>query len=135
MTYFYLLDTNIVSDLVKHPSGKVVQRITEIGETKICTSIIVAAELRFGAEKSGSPRLKQQVNQILEVITVLPLEPPIEFYYAEIRAYLEGKGIPIGANDLLIAAHGLALNLTVVTANINEFSRVPNLAVENWLSC
>ncbi len=133
MTYLYLLDTNIVSDLVKHPSGKVAQRIAEVGEMKICTSIVVAAELRFGAEKNGSLRLKQQVNQILEVITVLPLEPPIEFYYAEVRAYLEEKGMSIGANDLLIAAHGLALNLTVVTANINEFSRVPNLVVENWL--
>jgi tRNA(fMet)-specific endonuclease VapC len=133
MTYLYLLDTNIVSDLVKHPSGKIAQRIAEVGETRICTSIVVAAELRFGAEKNGSLRLKQQVNQILEVITVLPLESPIEFYYAEIRAYLEGEGIPIGANDLLIAAHSLALNLTVVTANVREFSRVPNLVVKNWL--
>ncbi|ANV87999.1 MULTISPECIES: type II toxin-antitoxin system VapC family toxin [Cyanophyceae] len=133
MTYLYLLDTNIISDLVKHPSGKIAQRIAEVGEAKICTNIVVAAELRFGAEKSGSLRLKQQVNQILEVMPVLPLESPVEFYYAEIRTYLEREGIPIGANDLLIAAHGLALNLTVVTANQREFSRVPNLAVENWL--
>ncbi|WP_434685616.1 type II toxin-antitoxin system VapC family toxin [Pseudanabaena minima] len=133
MTYRYLLDTNIVSDLVKHPTGKVAQRIDEVGELSICTSIIVASELRFGVEKSSSSRLKQQVDQILELMVVLPLESPVEFYYAEIRAYLEREGIPIGANDLLIAAHGLALNLTVVTANIREFSRVPNLAVENWL--
>ena len=131
MTYLYLLDTNIVSDLVKHPSGKVAQRIAEVGEARICTSI--ASELRFGAEKNGSQRLKQQVDQILELIVVLPLESPIEFHYAEIRAYLEREGMPIGANDLLIAAHGLALNLTVVTANVREFSRVPNLVVENWL--
>ncbi|QCS50717.1 type II toxin-antitoxin system VapC family toxin [Picosynechococcus sp. PCC 11901] len=133
MTYLYLLDTNIISDLVKHPSGKIAQRIAEVGEAKICTNIVVAAELRFGAEKSGSLRLKQQVNQILEVMPVLPLESPVEFYYAEIRTYLEREGTPIGANDLLIAAHGLALNLTVVTANQREFSRVPHLAVENWL--
>ena len=133
MTYRYLLDTNIVSDLVKHPTGKVAQRIDEVGELSICTSIIVVSELRFGAEKSSSSRLKQQVDQILELMVVLPLDSPVEFYYAEIRAYLEREGIPIGANDLLIAAHGLALNLTVVTANIREFSRVPNLVVENWL--
>jgi tRNA(fMet)-specific endonuclease VapC len=89
--------------------------------------------LRFGSEKNGSLRLKQQVDQILELIAVLPLESPIEFHYAEIRSYLEREGTSIGANDLLIAAHGLALNLTVVTANVREFSRVPNLAVENWL--
>ena len=58
MTYLYLLDTNIVSDLVKHPSGKIAQRIIEFGEARICTSIVVAAELRFGAEKNGSQRLK-----------------------------------------------------------------------------
>ena len=69
----------------------------------------------------------------MNYIDVLPLESPIEFHYAEIRSYLEREGIPIGGNDLLIAAHGLALNLTVVTANVREFSRVPNLAVENWL--
>ena len=133
MTYLYLLDTNIVSDLVRHPSGEITERIAEVGETRICTSIVVASELRFGAEKNGSLRLKQQVDRILEVIAVLPLESPIEFHYAEIRTYLEREGIPIGANDLLIAAHGLALNLTVVTANVREFSRVPSLVVENWL--
>jgi len=128
-----LLDTNIVSDLVKHPSGKIAQRIADVGETRICTSIVVASELRFGAEKNGSRRLKEQVDQILELIAILPLESPIEFHYAEIRTYLEREGTPIGANDLLIAAHGLALNLIVVTANVREFSRVPNLVVENWL--
>lgn len=133
MTYLYLLDTNILSDLVKHPSGKISQRIAEVGETRICTSIVVASELRFGTEKNGSQRLKEQLDQILELIAVLPLESPSEFHYAEIRTYLESEGTPIGANDLLIAAHGLALNLTVVTANVREFSRVPHLVVENWL--
>ncbi|OIP71252.1 MAG: VapC toxin family PIN domain ribonuclease [Oscillatoriales cyanobacterium CG2_30_44_21] len=133
MTYRYLLDTNIISELVKNPNGKIAQRIAEVGEICICTSIVVACELRFGAEKNGSLRLQQQVDQILELIAVLPLESPIEFHYAEIRSYLEQAEITIGANDLLIAAHGLALNLTVVTANMREFSRVPNLSVENWL--
>jgi tRNA(fMet)-specific endonuclease VapC len=134
MTHLYLLDTNIVSDLVKHPTGKVAQRIAEVGESSVCTSIVVASELRFGAEKSSSSRLKQQVSRILELMVVLPLDSPVEFYYAEIRAYLEREGTPIGANDLLIAVHGLALNLTLVTANVREFSRVPNLVVENWLT-
>ena len=67
MTYLYLLDTNILSDLVKHPTGAIAQRIDAVGEVSICTSIIVASELRFGAEKSGSLRLKNQLNKILEL--------------------------------------------------------------------
>jgi tRNA(fMet)-specific endonuclease VapC len=67
------------------------------------------------------------------LIAVLPLESPIEFHYAEIQSYLEREGTLIGANDLLIAAHGLALNLTVVTANVRKFARVPNLVMENLL--
>jgi tRNA(fMet)-specific endonuclease VapC len=133
MTYLYLLDTNIISDLVKHPTGAIAKRIAEVGEASICTSIIVACELRFGAEKSGSLRLRHQLDKILELINVLPLESTVEVHYAEVRTYLEREGKPIGANDLLIAAHGLALNLTIVTANVREFSRVPNLIVENWL--
>jgi len=134
MSYLYLLDTNIISDLTRNPAGKITNRIAEVGEASICTSIVVASELRFGIAKNSSLRLKHQLNQVLELIAVLPLDSPIEFHYAEIRVYLEREGLPIGANDLLIAAHGLALNLTVVTANVREFSRVPNLVVENWLA-
>lgn len=133
MPYTYLLDTNIISDLVRHPTGQIFQRLSSVGENSICTSIIVACELRFGAVKSSSTRLQQQLEQILETIPVLPLESPVEIHYAEIRTHLEREGTPIGPNDLLIAAHALALNLTVVTANVREFSRVPKLLVENWL--
>ena len=133
MPYTYLLDPNIISDLVRHPTGQIFQRLSSVGENSICTSIIVACELRFGAVKSSSTRLQQQLEQILETIPVLPLESPVEIHYAEIRTHLEREGTPIGPNDLLIAAHALALNLTVVTANVREFSRVPKLLVENWL--
>lgn len=133
MTYQYLLDTNILSDLVRNPQGLVFQRIATAGENCICTSIVVACELRFGAAKSGSVRLAQQLDSILNVLPVLPLEPPVERHYAAIRTHLEQAGMPIGPNDLLIAAHALALSLTLVTANIREFSRVPDLSVENWL--
>ncbi|MDM8565660.1 type II toxin-antitoxin system VapC family toxin [Candidatus Halobeggiatoa sp. HSG11] len=133
MNYKYLLDTNIISNLVKRPTGIIFQQITEIGEEKICTNIIVDCELRFGIRKSGSIKLAKQLEQILNTIDILPLETPCETYYAQIRTHLEQAGTPIGPNDLLIAAHALTLNLTVVTANIREFSRVPNLKVENWL--
>jgi tRNA(fMet)-specific endonuclease VapC len=133
MPYTYLLDTNIISDLVRKPTGKVFQRVSKAAEDSICTSIIVACELRFGATKIGSVRLQQQLEQILQLIPILPLDRPVERQYAEIRTHLERQGTPIGPNDLLIAAHALTLGLTVVTANLREFSRVPTLNVENWL--
>ena len=133
MTYQYLLDTNILSDLVRHTQGQVFQHIAIVGEESVCTSIIVACELRFGAAKSGSSRLEQQLEQILAVLPILPLEIPVDLYYARIRKHLEQEGTPIGPNDLLIAAHALTLNLILVTANTREFERVPSLHLENWL--
>ena len=130
----FLLDTNILSDLVRHPQGVIAQRITREGEKNISTSIVVAAEVRFGAEKSGSERLTTQLEIILSAIDTLPLEEPVDRQYARLRKYLEDRGTPIGPNDMLIAAHALALNCTVITANDREFSRVPGLKVENWLA-
>jgi len=133
MTYKYLLDTNILSDLVRHPQGLIFQRIASVGEDSICTSIIVACELRFGAAKKGSFRLVNQVKNILGALPILSLELPVDHHYAEIRTLLEEAGTPIGPNDLLIAAHTLALDLTLVTANTREFERVPALKLDNWL--
>lgn len=133
MTYRYLLDTNILSDLVRHPQGRIFQHIVDVGEDSVCTSIIVSCELRFGVVKSGSSRLVQQLERILQVLTVLPLESPVDEHYASIRTNLEQAGTPIGPNDLLIAAHSLALDLTLVTANTREFERLPALKLDNWL--
>jgi tRNA(fMet)-specific endonuclease VapC len=129
----YLLDTNIVSDLVRNPQGKVAEQILKVGETKVCTSIIVAAELRYGAEKKQSPRLSGQLEAILGALEILPLEKPADVSYGSIRVQLERVGKPIGANDLLIAAQAFALGYTVVTDNEKEFSRVKHLHFENWL--
>lgn len=129
----YLLDTNIVSDLVRNPQGKVADRIIRVGETKVCTSIIVAAELRYGAEKKQSSRLSAQLEAILGALEILPFAKPADAAYGSIRAQLESVGKPIGANDLLIAAQALTLGYTVVTDNEKEFSRVKHLQVENWL--
>ncbi|MHC5598863.1 MAG: PIN domain-containing protein [Nostoc sp.] len=133
MSYFYLLDTNIISELIKNPRGVVFSKVQDVGEDKICTSIIVACESRFGARKKNSQKLIEKLEIILDSIEILPLTHPVEQYYAEIRTDLEQQGKPIGGNDLLIAAHSLTLGLTLVTANTREFSRVPNLKVENWL--
>jgi len=129
----YLLDTNVVSDLVRNPQGKVAQHIRKVGEAKVCTSIIVASELRYGAAKKASPRLSAQLDAVLGALEVLPFERPADTAYGSLRAQLEKVGKPIGANDLLIAAHALTLGYTAVTDNEKEFARVRDLACENWL--
>ena len=129
----YLLDTNTVSDLVRKPQGKVAEQVLKVGETKVCTSIVVAAELRYGAKKKQSPRLSAQLEAILGALEILPLEKPADVSYGSIRVQLERAGKPIGANDLLIAAQTLTMGHTVVTDNEKEFSRVRYLKLENWL--
>jgi tRNA(fMet)-specific endonuclease VapC len=129
----YLLDTNIVSDLVRNPRGRVTQRIREVGEGQVCTSIIVAAELRYGAVKIASRRLSAQLESVLGALDVLPLEAPADAIYGMLRARLERVGTPIGANDLLIAAQAIALDCAMVTDNEREFARIDDLAQENWL--
>ena len=118
---------------MRHPRGKISDRISEVGEEDVCTSIVVAAELRYGAIKKKSARLTSQLEAVLGALEVLPLEAPVDAVYGVIRAGLERTGQPIGANDLLIAAHALALDLTLVTDNAREFSRIDALRVENWL--
>jgi tRNA(fMet)-specific endonuclease VapC len=129
----YLLDTNILSDLVRNPQGVVAAEITKAGEDTVCTSVIVAAELRYGATKSNSAKLAERIGLILSALEILPLETPADHHYAALRYHLTREGTLIGPNDLLIAAHALANSLTVITANAREFSRVPGLKVENWL--
>jgi len=129
----YLLDTNIVSDLVRNPQGKVAQHIRKVGEAQVCTSIIVAAELRYGAAKKGLPRLSAQLEAVLGALEVLPFETPADAAYGLLRTRLEQAGRPIGANDLLIAAQALALGYTIITDNEKEYARVEDLRRENWL--
>ena len=129
----YLLDTNILSDLVRNPQGVVAAQITTVGEDSVCTSVIVAAELRYGAIKSNSAKLAERIDLILSALEILPLETPADRQYAVLRHHLTHQGTPIGPNDLLIAAQALASDLTVVTANARVFSRAPGLKVENWL--
>ena len=129
----YLLDTNIVSDLVRAPQGSAANRVRAVGESEVCTSVIVAAELRFGAAKSGSARLSAQLDAVLRALSVLALEPPVDATYARLRTELERRGRPIGGNDLLIAAHAATLGHTLVTDNERELGRVEGLRCENWL--
>lgn len=129
----YLLDTNIVSAIVRDPRGRIAEHIRTVGEKRVCTSVVVAAELRYGATKKGSARLLAQLEAVLTALEVLALETPVDSVYGDVRTQLERAGHPIGGNDLLIAAQALSLEYTLVTDNEREFRRVGGLSVENWL--
>lgn len=132
--YRYLLDTDILSCLIRHPQGAVRDCIAQVGEERVCTSVVVAGELRFGAMKRGSSRLTERVETVLSALNIFPLEPAASIRYASLRQGLERQGSVIGPNDMWIAAHALSLELTLVSANTKEFTRVPDLQLENWLS-
>jgi tRNA(fMet)-specific endonuclease VapC len=134
MARLYLLDTNILSHLVRQPQGAVAIRIAAVGEDNVLTSIVVACELRYGTAKRASRRLTRQVEAVLGAITILPLEAGADRHYAAIRTALEKQGTPISAHDMLIAAHARAVDAICVTDNVAEFKRVPALKVENWLA-
>ena len=128
----YLLDTNAVSQIVRRPQGDLARRVAALEPGSIAISVIVAAELRYGIERRRSARLTRQVETVLSAIEVLPLEEPVDRHYASIRSDLERTGLPIGHNDLLIAAHARAVGAILVTNNVDEFRRVPSLTVEDW---
>jgi len=129
----YMLDTNIISDLIKHPAGNAAQRIRTLAPDTIFTSIIIAGELHYGGSKKNSAPLRQRIQDILNELTVLPLERACAKTYGMIHADLERKGTPIGANDLWIAVHALVLEMTLVTGNVQEFIHIQGLKTENWL--
>lgn len=120
--------------MVRNPAGRAATALAEVDGKTVCTSIIVACEIRFGVLRKGSARLARQVETVLSGLPILPFETPADDLYGELRARLAAAGQPIGYNDFFIAAHALALNLILVTDNMGEFRRVPNLRVENWLA-
>lgn len=130
----FLLDTNIVSDLVRHPSGFVAQASAELLAERICINPIVLGELRFGLLKRPSRTLATRIEAVIQRLEFVELDASVAAAYADIRAHLESAGTPIGANDLWIAAHALSAEMTLVSANTREFERVAGLKLENWLA-
>lgn len=133
MSRLYLLDTNIVSDLVRNPFGMIRQHVDRVGSGNVFTSVIVAAELHFGIAKKASQKLRGRVLDAFEFVPVWPLPIVVAEHYGSLRADLELRGLPIGANDMWIAAHALAEDAVLVSNNIREFSRINGLKVENWM--
>ncbi len=136
MTKVYLLDTNIISHMMRETTGLAARRFAAIARAnvpaKMTTSVIVRCELEFGLVRRPNQRLKAAYEKIVPLLDVMPLTDQIAEYYARLRTQLEAVGTPIGPNDALIAAHALALDATLVSADA-EFLRVPGLRVENWL--
>ena len=133
MTSRFLLDTDMLSQLIRAPQGAVARRLVAAGEGNVFTSAVVACELRYGARRKGSQGLTERVEQLLASLEVAALEPGVDRVYAEIRCALESEGRPIGANDLLIAAHALEQEAVLVSGNVGEFRRVKGLEVQDWL--
>lgn len=131
----WMLDTNALSEVIRNPRGHVGERLAHADPGAVCTSVVVACELRFGARRKGSETLTRRVEQLLEVLPVLAFDAPADRHYADIRVELERAGTPIGSHDLLIGAHARSLQLTLVTHNLRELARVPGLALEDWQVC
>lgn len=129
----FMLDTNIISDVIRNPDGRAAEALLQAGQDAVCTSIVAACELRYGSQKKGSARLAGKVEEFLSEIEVLPLDRPVDETYALLRCALEAAGTPIGHNDLLIAAHAAMVGATLVTDNGGEFHRIKTLPVVNWM--
>jgi len=129
----YLLDTNVCVDYLTGRFPEVARRINGLKPADLCLSSIVVAELRYGADKSAvAKRNHECLNVLTDEIPSRDFDRSAASAYGRLRAGLERKGKPIGANDMLIAAHAVSLKLTLVTDNVREFERVQGLKVENW---
>lgn len=128
----FLLDTNAMSELMRNPGGPVARAIRSQQDSEIVTSLIVAAELRYGAARRASSRLRAAVETLLRLVPVASLAPPFDAVYGALRANLESSGIVLAPHDLLIAAHATMLQATLVTDD-QVFSRIPELTIENWM--
>lgn len=133
MALRFLLDTNICIHIARQRPRAVEKRLARLAPGMVGMSLITFGELRFGAEKSAQrTKTLATLDRLTELIPVLVPDAPAGERYGTLRARLERAGTPIGNNDLWIAAHALALGVTLVTNNTREFGRVPKLKLENW---
>ena len=129
----YMLDTNMIAYAKNRRPEVVLERLMQHDPSEICISSITMAELEYGVHNSSKPEQNRTaLMMFLSGITILPFDSDASFEYGKIRYALKSKGILIGGNDLLIAAHAKSLGLTLVTHNTREFSRVEGLSIEDW---
>ena len=129
----YMLDTNICIYIIKKQPEKVISHLQEFSLSEVCVSSITLSELEYGVEKSEQrDRNKIALANFIAPIEVITYDDLAAAQYGIIRSSLEKNGMPIGALDMLIAAHALSQGLILVTNNEREFKRVPGLKIENW---
>lgn len=128
----YLLDTNICIYIINQSPLHVYEKFRQHRMGDIAISSVTAAELAFGVEKSGSARNRQILEKFLAPLEILPFDAECIWHYATVRNQLQQKGLVIGALDMMIAAHALTIDATLVTNNTREFERVIGLKLENW---
>jgi len=129
---FYCLDTNVLVEILRGRNQAITERLLRTNPADLAVPSMVAAELFYGASKGKRPDSHFEVGKLLSRFLNLPFDQEAADRYGTIRAYLEAHGKLIGPNDLIIAATALAHRCTLVTNNVREFSRVPDLAVEDW---
>jgi tRNA(fMet)-specific endonuclease VapC len=130
----YLLDTNIVIYVLKRRPKEVLD-IFNANASRMAISSITLSELMYGAEKSlNTDKNLEAVEEFVSHLEVLPYDAKASQHYGQIKAALEKKGQIIGENDIHIAAHAISHGLILVSNNVREFKRIPNLALENWVS-
>ena len=130
----YMLDTNICIAIMKMSSPKIRNRLEGLRADEIGISSIVAAELWYGIAQSQRPKHNEEaLKDFMRYVTVTDWPADAAPAYGRVRSYLRKQGTPIGAMDLLIAAHALAVDAVLVTNNVSEFKRVPKLRIENWI--
>ena len=127
----YMLDTDIASYLIRGDHPNATEKFTELYEDCIMSSI-TAAELQYGAKKRNNRALTQKVQALCNLVTIIPWNEEAAGSYAKLRVELETAGTPIGNMDMLIAASAIAEEATLVTNNVEHFSKVASLKIENW---
>jgi len=129
----YILDTNICIYIAKQSPPEVLEKFSTLSVGSVAMSLVTHGELLYGAYRSQNSEKAQNIlDELVSMITVIPIGKSVAQYYAEIRADLSLKGLLIGNNDLWIAAHVRSLNKILVTNNVKEFERVRGLSIENW---
>jgi tRNA(fMet)-specific endonuclease VapC len=130
----YMLDTNILTDIVRDPDGEAARQFAGLGSQEVCISVVVSSEVLFGLARKAGTRATARIVAMLATLQVMPFEPPADAVYAELRAELAKRGRGLTPNDYFIAAHAKHMNAILVTGDraIHD-AEIPGLRIENWL--
>ena len=132
MAIRYLLDTNTVSFHIRESSAALRRRLGRVEASRVGLSVVTEMEIRYGLARNPKLRIADLIEEFLAGITILPLDSAVAVTYARVRARQESKGKTIGPLDMMIGAHALSLDATLVTNSVKEFRRIEGLRVQDW---